>query len=197
MKKLSTKLFILIILAVSLSMFVVPRKIKTKPLTIYVYDAKSKAPLKGIVVTSIVKAKKTTNLLIDSFSDTKYFFFQYISDENGCVSIPARKCKVAFRYVFSCEEIYANIVSTKSETNNDFKAVAYEEAFLGDGHSLKRPVKQYEGVSLRFFERGSRFEELSDEYKQPEDTAMGLTQNLVYPETYEIIFYLRNFKLIK
>ena len=136
--------------------FMGKKTITFRPVNLYIYDEKTKQPLKGVTVkvSNIIFYERVYSffgLPIDSdVRKTYYPLENFETNEEGYVQIPEYIYKVKRKYHLDGQSIYINIETINEEWRNESDAYSSAGFYICENEHYKRPINRYKAAEIAF-----------------------------------------------
>jgi len=130
----------------------VKKTITFRAINLYIYDAKTKEPLKGVTVkvSNVVAYDKIYCLYEGEIRYKHYPLENFETNEEGYVQIPMYIYKVKRKYYLYGQNIYINIERIEEELRNDGEAYDMTNFYDRENKHFQRPISNYKGAEIRF-----------------------------------------------
>jgi len=133
---------------------ILKKTITFRPVNVYVYDEKTKEPLKGITVKVANTAyyeKIYYFLWFPGDSDFRTIYYpleNFETNEEGYVQIPKYTYKIKRKYRFDGQRIYINIETTDKERRNVSEAYTSTYWYKRENDRYQRPINKFKAVEI-------------------------------------------------
>ena len=154
MRKVILLVGIVLIMVTNVRCSIGKKTITFRPVDLYIYDEKTKEPLKGVTVkvSNVISHERVYSFFgrpIDSdVRKTYYPLENFETNEEGYVQIPEYIYKVKRKYYLSGQSIYINIETINEEQRNKSDAYTAVGFYDRDNQYYQRPLNKFKAAEI-------------------------------------------------